>query len=311
MENFDDEVREKLKMRDEDSRALLGRFEQLLMSVTRHELRNAGEFLDDASFHLRIAPEAAVDVPLGLYELPRRTGDAHLYRLGHPLAEALIEQALRRSLPPAEIVFDYSSHEGRISALEPLVGARGTLAATAVTVSALDHIEDALILAGETDGGIVLEEEAVRRLLSLPAVVARNVADAASGGVENRLSVRRAEIERAIAARNSGFFQAEAEKLDGWAEDLKVGLERDIKELDRQIREAKREAAAAQTLEQKLAGQKQVKSLEAQRNQRRKSLFEAQDAIDRRRGELIVAMESKLTQSVAEQRLFTVQWSLK
>ena len=34
--------------------------------------------------------------------------------------------------------------------------------------------------------------------------------------------------------RNARFFEAEADKLDGWADDLKVGLERELKELDRQ-----------------------------------------------------------------------------
>jgi hypothetical protein len=40
-----------------------------------------------------------------------------------------------------------------------------------------------------------------------------------------------------------------------------VGLEREIKEIDRQIREARRAATAALTLEEKLAGQKQIKPL--------------------------------------------------
>jgi hypothetical protein len=71
------------------------------------------------------------------------------------------------------------------------------------------------------------------------------------------------------------FFEAEAKKLDCWADNLKVVLERDIKEFDRQIKEAKRPATAALTLEAKLEGQNQVKALENQRNQKRRSLFEA------------------------------------
>lgn len=83
-----------------------------------------------------------------------------------------------------------------------------------------------------------------------------------------------------MSERNARFFEAEAQKLDGWADDLKVGLEREIKEMDRQIREARRAASAAVTLEEKLAGQRQVKSHEAQRNQKRRSLFDAQDQVD-------------------------------
>jgi len=38
LENFDDEVREKLRVRDEATRAYLNRFERLLIQLTRHEL---------------------------------------------------------------------------------------------------------------------------------------------------------------------------------------------------------------------------------------------------------------------------------
>lgn len=70
----------------------------------------------------------------------------------------------------------------------------------------------------------------------------------------------------------------------------KLGLEREIKELDRQIREARRAATTALTLEEKLSAQKAIRSLESQRNERRRSLFEAQDKVDAQRGEIIAQL---------------------
>jgi len=93
LEHFDDEVREKLKVRDEASRACLNRYERLLMQLSRFELGDQAEFIDDSSFRLNALPFPIPAIPLGLYELPRRSGDAHLYRLNHPLAEALLAQA--------------------------------------------------------------------------------------------------------------------------------------------------------------------------------------------------------------------------
>src|ERR1039458_1978108 len=89
LENFDDEVREKLKVSDETSKAFLNRYERLLMQLTRHELNGHAEFVDDSSFRLNACPFPRTngEIPLGLYELPRRSGEAHLYRLNHPLAE--------------------------------------------------------------------------------------------------------------------------------------------------------------------------------------------------------------------------------
>ena len=63
------------------------------------------------------------------------------------------------------------------------------------------------------------------------------------------------EGQRTISERNALLFEAEADKLHGCADDLKLGLERKIKEIDRQIKEARRAATAALTLEEKPAGQ--------------------------------------------------------
>jgi 1,6-anhydro-N-acetylmuramate kinase len=66
--------------------------------------------------------------------------------------------------------------------------------------------------------------------------------------------------------------------------------------ISRQIKEARRAAAAAPTLEEKLAGQKQIKALESQRNEKCRSLFDAQDEVDRQRDRLIAEIERKLQQ---------------
>jgi adenine-specific DNA-methyltransferase len=122
---------------------------------------------------------------------------------------------------------------------------------------------------------------------------------------------RQAAIQRGISERNARFFEAEAEKLDGWADDLKLGLEREIKELDRQIKEARRAATTALTLEEKLAGQKRIRALELQRNEKRRSLFDAQDEVERQRDQLIAGIEAKLSQKVQTEQLFRVRWRLR
>ena len=73
------------------------------------------------------------------------------------------------------------------------------------------------------------------------------------------------EIQRVISERNVRLFEAEAEKLGGRADDLKIGLEREIKELDRQVKEAHRAAMVASSIEEDLAGQRRIKSLQSER----------------------------------------------
>ena len=114
--------------------------------------------------------------------MPRRSGEAHLYRLNHPLAEALLARAKSRELPPAEIHFDYGRHDGKVSILEPFIGQSGWLTASVFTVESLDQAEDHLILAAITDEGRTLDEETATRLLSLPGEVVGTASGAADGG---------------------------------------------------------------------------------------------------------------------------------
>lgn len=315
LENFDDEVREKLKVRDADTNLHLDQFEQQLMRLAQHELDGTADFTDSSSFRLNALPNwiAGATIPTGLYELPRRTGEAHLFRVNHPLGEAIVSRARARVLPIVEIAFDYSNHEGRISQLEPLVGKAGWLSASLLSVDALGQSEDHMLLSGIGDDGTSLSNEALSRLMTVAGSVTgeSSAADDVASALAESLTSQQKHIRLAISERNARFFEAEANKLDGWADDLKVGLERELKELDRQIKEARRAATVALTLEEKLAGQKAVKALEAERSAKRRSLFDAQDKIDEQRTELITQIEGKLEQKTDVQSLFTIRWRVQ
>jgi hypothetical protein len=170
LENFDDEVREKLKVRDEASRAYLNRYERLLMQLTRHELDGQAEFLGDASFRLTANPfpQQAIRHPAG----PVRA--AAPFRRGPPLppqpstGRSHRRTGKGRELPPAEVRFDYGHHDGKVTTLEPLIGKTGWLALSFFSVEALDQAEDHLIFSAVTDDGQTLDDEVAQRLLTLP-----------------------------------------------------------------------------------------------------------------------------------------------
>ncbi|MBE2233090.1 MAG: DEAD/DEAH box helicase [Anaerolinea sp.] len=315
LENFDEEVQEKLRVSMNSSREYLNQYERLLMQLTEYELGSHAQFFDGASaFRLTAHPCSAEGdgIPLGLYELPRRSGEAYLYRLGHPLAEWVVRRAKSRELPAAEIVFDYTGHPSPIAAVAPLVGQTGQLLLCQMTVEALDQAEDHLLFAAMTESGQLLEEDAARRLFSLRAASVKELPPGQPHPALQKLATQRQEaIRQRISARNAAFFEEEAAKLDSWADDLKVALEREIKEMDRQIKEARRAASAALALEEKLAGQKQIRALEGQRNHKRRALFDAQDDIDRQREVLIAQIEDKLSQVAQLTTLFFIKWRLE
>jgi hypothetical protein len=250
-------------------------------------------------------------VDLGRYELPRRSGDAHLYRIGHPLAEWVTGQAKSRQLPNARVVFDYDGYGTQVSTLKAHRGRSGWLAVKLITVNALESEEQHLIVAASTVDGDVLAENDPEKLLRLPAhVQALGQPVSMNEVLSADLEDRKLHLLREINQRNLGYFQQEVEKLDAWADDLKLGLEQEIKEIDREIKEVRRIAATSPTLEEKLAHQKRQRELDAKRSKLRRELFTRQDEVEAQRDDLISQLEVQLHQQVEERTLFTIEWEL-
>lgn len=315
LENFDEEVQEKLRMRADDSRNARNCFERMLMDLTRAELVHCASF-DDGGFDLHHIPtevehSGLTGIELGRYELPRRSGDAHLYRINHPLARWAIEQAKARALDGARLVFDYNAYGSKISTLEAWRGKVGWLTVKLISVETLGNQEQHLLVAAGTTDGRLLAEEDPEKLLRLPATTqTASLFNAPDATLLADVEARKTALLRDVNERNLGYFEQEVQKLDAWADDLKLGLEQEIKEIDREIKEVRRTAATSPTLEEKLSWQKKQRELEAKRSKLRRELFARQDEVEAQRNDLISQLEVQLQQQVEERTLFTVEWEL-
>lgn len=314
LENFDEEVRERLRNCAEKSQAALNKYEKILMELTQSELGDSSDICN-GGFILNKLPENLsddLDIPTGRYELPRKSGEAHLYRITHPLAQAIIERAKKRDCPPVRLTFDYQGHNGRISTLEPYRGRSGQLIAKLISISALGDTEQHILIAAITENGEVLQADDPEKLLRLPARIAETtIKTGFQTTLSDNMAERRQTLLNQATERNLGYFEEEVQKLDDWADDLKQGLEQEIKETDREIKEVRRTAATSATLEEKLSWQKKQRELENKRSHQRRELFDKQDEIEAQRNQLIEKLEESLKQKVEEEELFFIEWEMK
>jgi len=344
LENFDEDVQERLRLRNQDARASLGRLERLLMRFTHAALNGHAEFdEDDTGFNLKTLPAclpADVEsiIPLGRYELPRRSEEAHIYRLAHPLAQSLIEQAQQQILQPSKLVFDYDAYGSKVSVIEEMRGRSGVLLVQKLRVRSLGASEEHMLTAAIDSVGNIHDQDITERLLNIPGhaiavsrlhslplqtdlpnahtTAEQNMLDFAAANVsvpaalEAEIGRQKSRILSNLETRNLSFFALETEKLDSWADDLKVGLEREIKELDRQIKEARTKSKGAATLAEKLEAQKEQRDHEANRDRKRRELFQRQDEIQNRRDGLIDELEKQLSQQLTVLPLFACEWEI-
>ena len=315
LEHFDAEVRERLRVSQEASAAYLDQAHRCFWNLTRHELAECATFDDNRlSFYLEQAPTECPDAESGLYQFltpSSVSGAGQGYRLGHPLAEALVARAKSRPLPAASIQFRYSDFNGRIGLLEEQRGCSGWLAFSRLSVDALEE-EDRLLFALLDATGQPLLPDLGPKLFQVPGTwkaatdAPPHITQALETGLHSQQKSALLEIEQ----RNARFFDEELEKLERWADDMRHGLEMGLKDLDTRIKVARRESSHTSDLQAKLTGQRAIKELEGERARKRRALYEAQDEIDERKEELITNVEQRLTQMVNREDMFLIQWSV-
>jgi hypothetical protein len=322
LENFDEDVHHKLRMTQTETKQRLDRYEDWLWALTATELAGQADFdMTGHRFALNRVPDGflSAEIPLGRYRLKppqerERDGEPDMdfhYRPGHPLAEGIITRAKTRTLPVCELHLDYARRGARIMLVEKLRGQSGWLHVEQLTVASLDT-EETLLVTGVTDDGHVLDRETCEKLLTIPATSGGEVSidDTAKSRLESAIQSQANRVLIDSQGRNEIFFDAESEKLDLWADDLKDNLERELKNIEFEIREAKKAKRLAGDLQSKVAAQKRVNELEQQRNQKKRTLFDAQDQIEQRKDSLISEVEARLKQQTSREDVFTIRWML-
>jgi len=316
LENFDEEVHEKLRLNYNSSREYLDRYANLLWKLACFSLKDFAEFSDkDYSFFLTRNPIPGQEIHSGPYRIGKNIEDANVFRVGHPLAQHILNECRSSDLPVASVSFDYSGSSRKISILESVVGKSGLLSVRLLSITSLES-EDHLILSGITDDGDTLDQDQCHRLFSLNGeIVADSVfhhtSEKESKILTDLMGKQAEQILSENAGRNAGFFDEELVKLEKWAEDKKTSLEIELKQLDVEIKTLKAEARKLPKLEEKVKAQRHIKEMEKRRNEMRMNLYRHQDEVDQRKESLILTIEVRLKQLISMKELFTIKWELK
>ena len=312
LENFDEEVHEKLRVRAAESESYLNKYNNWLWSITRLYLDEYAEFSEsDYTFYLNKNPFAGETIHRGPYRMGRAQDDENTYRLGHSLAQRVVEYYRKLELAPHEVVFDYSDTPSKISIIENLKGKSGWLRAVKLRVSSVDT-EEHIFLSGLTDEGNVIDNDCLSRFFSLKASVSDSaqVDESVSIALESVFDRQKQTFEEDIAKRNSDYFDIEMQKIDKWGEDQRISLKTSIKELETEIKELRKLARNAANLPEKLAIEKKRKTTEARLTEAERDYFASAKEIEKSKEKLISAIEKTLEQEQAEEELFVIRWEI-
>lgn len=305
LNRLDEDVARRLKDKKQESELLLNTMQQSLMRLVVIECQDKIKDKWDYAFELISSPKQGI--PTGTYSFDTKKTAWYLLRSSDPLGQCCIQQALQREMGQWSIVFDLSHHETRLSALEPLKWKSGYLKVSKLTINAY-ATEEYLLHSWMTDDGEVIDEEILEKIMHLSGEedtgsITQNIVD--------QLVSREKEVIKDITSEskevNQQYFVMEMDKLEHWAEDLKISLEKQRKAIKSEIGLMRKEYRSAQQLEQKVVLQRKIRNLEQKESKLRREINELEDQIDAKKEVLIDEIEKRLDAQSEVKELFTVK----
>lgn len=311
LENFDTEVAEKLRVNLANSLANLNSFEEQLWMLLRFAFTNRAEFNDENHTFSLIGDSSSI------YCLSSKGAmsidNAIQVRLWHPLISDAINNCKSLTMPCYHVDLKYTESPIKSSYIEEnLLGKSGWFHVEKLSIDSFEG-EDHLLVSCFTDSYEQIPEDVATKMLSLFSIVGSDLEKIPSAVLRKYnedISSQRSSIIEESSLRNQNFFDDEMDKLDTWADDMKLSLDREIRDLDVEIRLRKGEAKKMTKLQDKIAAQRLVRELESKRKEKRQSLYEAQDAVDQKKEDLINRVEAMLNQKTEQNQLFTFKWTL-
>ncbi|HRN77576.1 SNF2-related protein [Ottowia sp.] len=312
LENFDEDVHDRLKLRLQDAEARLDKLGRWFWGVTRYALSDRARF-DEQSYAFSLSTPPGGIAP-GRYQLIRGAAQpdmlAHAYRLSHPLGEWSIDASLAAPTPAATVKLDYAKHGARISVIEKLRGKSGWLTLARLEVTAFETSE-ALLFSGLTDDGEPLDQETCEKLMGIPAAgkPAALHADVPQALAANSQRAVAATIAQVLEA-NQRLFNEERDKLERWADDKLLAAEEALKNTKARIAQLKRDARKAVTLQEQDGIQRELSELERKQRRLRQEIFTVEDEIIAKRDELIASLQQRLQEKTSSETLFSIRWQV-
>jgi len=310
LENFDEEVQEKLKVGKKLAEEALSRQDSWLWQLTRYFLNDYAEFKGEENHFILIKnPFPKENIHSGPYRTGKNVEDANLYRVGHPLAQKVIESCKVLDTKPAEIIFNLTKSGRKITALESFIGCSGYMTVDHYQIRSLET-EDYILPHVMDEQNIELDADMVSKLMTLPAEFISVDSIVLPDSFKEKVQTRIGEIKKDAITRNASYYDEESEKLDLWADDKQASFRSELKEYDDEIKALKKQARNAANLPEKLELEKKRRSLEKKRDEAWKQYDLASKQINEQKDALIDELGKRLQQQTELTNLFKVKWKI-
>ena len=315
LENFDEDVFKHLKDCHEGTKAELDKFSRWLCNFFTMWGAERVEPLDQWRFAYIENGERKT------YNLRWKDAEAlhdEFLRRDGELCTKWIAEAMNTNVPPVAIQFNHSDlpQKDHISFLD----SHPTLKNGIISIDKLTHRginnEEHLIVSVVTNDGTLIDGDdagnIIDRIMELPA----DIVGECSPETETLIRRRQEGIQRQkddIAERNKIYFLEQVEKLDAFSEDLKEGLQKQLKALKKEIAEKRKDFRASKdvcSLDEMLEKRSAVTTLEDKRKKMEREISLEEDRITLENEALQEDIRTRLNGEIETETIMTFSFEI-
>lgn len=238
--------------------------------------------------------------------------DQYFFRLSDGLGANLIANLKKENLPTVKLPFVYAPHQGQWVDVKNLIGHQGMLKVIKVSIGSSEEMREKLLLMAATESGESIHPETVERLLQLP-IGTNDLSPAfVNSNAPELCEAKQLQSFKGIVERdNELYYNEEVEKLERWAEDKRVALDIRIKQLDQEIKQARKASRQLATLQEKMSAKRELKRLERERDSVMLNYHEEKKKIEQEEDRLLEQIEARLAMDTRLKTIFEAQWALQ
>ena len=310
LENFDEEVVQKLKMRHIDDTKRVNTYNRTFWLLTNSVLSNQITEVDDNAMTFVLPNSPLPSIPNGRYILNKNSGESHQLRIGHPLGEYIINEARKASATPLDICFRLDGHPIRKSLLEEQRGHSGVSYVYKVVSWNEHESQEDIICCTKNDVGVSLPDDFVRALLQVVPESYESTTITDDASVADELETKLTKLKESLSERTNEYIVFEIDKFESWSEDVIFKLQEEVIALRKEHENIKRQIRKERVARIKLALKEQEVKIARLLRVKQQELFDKQDDCDRQVDELTEKLRKSMENQTEAKLLFSFKWKI-
>lgn len=312
IENFDEEVVNKLKIRQSKDNERISSYNRQLWLLAKNILGNNISEIDEISKTFCLKESLNEMIPAGTYILNKDAYNYHQLRVSHPLGEYVLNTALNKCIDDSFVLFTTDKMNMRHVLLEQYKGYSGAAIAYKINVNNKYDGQEHIIFSALTEDGEILPDEFVVKLMSSNFVCEEKIRidEKTEQKLNLNFSTKLKNFEIDTTEKTEEYVRYEIDKYEAWSEDQVYKLESEVISLRKEHELLKKQIRKIRDVRVKLNLIEEEKKLSRLLRQKQSKLFEMQDECDdkveKMTAKLWASMENNFDISV----MFRFKWKL-